>query len=176
MWQSPDGDIIDCVPSHLQPAFDHPKLKGQKILVTLTTASFYLPFTYKFTCYVKTIFLFIQDPPERPKNYNFTITGSGSGSSDDVVVQAWHATGEACPEGTVPIRRTMEKDLLRASSLRRYGRKPVRRGVRRDSTSSGHEVCWSYKPCYPLPYRKIGKELIILCNVFFLTDGIVAIT
>jgi len=102
--------------------------------------------------------LFIQDPPERPKNYNFTITGSGSGSSDDVVVQAWHATGEACPEGTVPIRRTMEKDLLRASSLRRYGRKPVRRGVRRDSTSSGHEVCWSYKPCYPLPYRKIGRN------------------
>ena len=31
--QSPDGDIIDCVPSHKQPAFDHPKLKGQKPLV-----------------------------------------------------------------------------------------------------------------------------------------------
>ncbi|XP_065004391.1 protein neprosin-like isoform X2 [Musa acuminata AAA Group] len=30
--QSPDGDIIDCVPSHLQPAFDHPKLKGLKPL------------------------------------------------------------------------------------------------------------------------------------------------
>jgi hypothetical protein len=28
--QSPDGDVIDCVPSHLQPAFDHPKLRGQK--------------------------------------------------------------------------------------------------------------------------------------------------
>ncbi|WOL08111.1 hypothetical protein Cni_G16863 [Canna indica] len=25
--QSPDGDIIDCVPFHLQPAFDDPKLK-----------------------------------------------------------------------------------------------------------------------------------------------------
>lgn len=31
--QSPDGDVIDCVPSHLQPAFDHPQLKGQKPLV-----------------------------------------------------------------------------------------------------------------------------------------------
>ncbi|XP_066377063.1 protein neprosin-like [Miscanthus floridulus] len=118
--QSSDGDIIDCVPSHLQPAFDHPKLRGQKIL----------------------------DPTERPKNCNFTLgsSGSGSGSSrvGEVVVQAWHATGEACPEGTVPIRRTTEKDLLRARSLRRYGRKPVRRGVRRDSTSSGHEHAVGY--------------------------------
>jgi hypothetical protein len=24
--QSPDGDVIDSVPLHLQPAFDHPKL------------------------------------------------------------------------------------------------------------------------------------------------------
>ncbi|VAI85761.1 unnamed protein product [Triticum turgidum subsp. durum] len=31
--KSPDGDLIDCVPSHLQPAFDHPMLKGQKPLV-----------------------------------------------------------------------------------------------------------------------------------------------
>ncbi|XP_004965399.1 uncharacterized protein LOC101774596 isoform X3 [Setaria italica] len=114
--KSPDGDIIDCVPSHLQPAFDHPKLKGQKIL----------------------------DPPERPKNYNFTIVGSGSSRVGAVVVQAWHATGEACPEGTVPIRRKTEKDLLRASSLRRYGRKPVHRGVRRDSTNNGHEHAVGY--------------------------------
>ena len=31
--QSPDGDEINCVQSHLQPAFDHPELKGQKPLV-----------------------------------------------------------------------------------------------------------------------------------------------
>lgn len=31
--QSPDGDIIDCVVSHQQPAFDHPLLKGQRPLV-----------------------------------------------------------------------------------------------------------------------------------------------
>ncbi|KAJ1256125.1 hypothetical protein BS78_K081100 [Paspalum vaginatum] len=86
----------------------------------------------------------IQDPPERPKNYNFTVAGSGSEGVRNVVVQAWHATGEACPEGTVPIRRTTEKDLLRANSLRRYGRKPVRRGVRRDSTSSCHEHAVGY--------------------------------
>lgn len=33
--QSPDGDIIDCVVSHRQPAFDHPLLKGQKPLVLI---------------------------------------------------------------------------------------------------------------------------------------------
>ncbi|EMS63547.1 hypothetical protein TRIUR3_27507 [Triticum urartu] len=28
--QSSDGDVIHCVPAHLQPAFDHPTLRGQK--------------------------------------------------------------------------------------------------------------------------------------------------
>jgi len=31
--QSPDGDLIDCVLSHQQPAFDHPLLRGQRPLV-----------------------------------------------------------------------------------------------------------------------------------------------
>lgn len=35
MFQSPDGDLIDCVLAHQQPAFDHPQLKGQKPLVNL---------------------------------------------------------------------------------------------------------------------------------------------
>ena len=33
LLQSPDGDVIDCVLSHLQPAFDHPELRGQNLLV-----------------------------------------------------------------------------------------------------------------------------------------------
>lgn len=53
--------------------------------------------------------------------------------------QLWAESGESCPEGTVPIRRTTEKDVLRAISIDRYGRKPVRH-VRRDSSGSGHEV------------------------------------
>ncbi|KAM7269538.1 hypothetical protein ACFE04_025035 [Oxalis oulophora] len=40
--QSPDGDIIDCVLPYQQPAFDHPRLQGQKPL----------------------------DPPERPNGHN----------------------------------------------------------------------------------------------------------
>jgi len=44
LLQSPDGDVIDCVPSHLQPAFDHPDLKGQKPLVI---SKFSFPFSIK---------------------------------------------------------------------------------------------------------------------------------
>ncbi|KAG4126392.1 hypothetical protein ERO13_D10G153600v2 [Gossypium hirsutum] len=104
--QSPDGDVIDCVLSHLQPAFDHPALQGQK------------PH-------------FVQeDPPERPNGYKYTEAVAESES-----FQLWADSGESCPEGTVPIRRTRQKDIQRASSITRYGR----RRVRRDSTGSGHE-------------------------------------
>ncbi|KAH0434980.1 hypothetical protein IEQ34_001692 [Dendrobium chrysotoxum] len=108
--QSPDGDVIDCVPSHLQLAFDHPNLKGEKLL----------------------------DLPERPK-------GNGvSGEVEvEVEVQRWRSSGEECPEGTIAVRRTMEKDIWRASSIRSFGRKPAVR-VRRDSTGSGHEHAVGY--------------------------------
>ncbi|KAJ6719612.1 hypothetical protein OIU79_007289 [Salix purpurea] len=106
--QSPDGDLIDCVLSHLQPAFDHPRLKGQKPL----------------------------EPPERPKGHDPT----GMVTEN---FQSWSFSGESCPEGTVPIRRTTEQDMLRASSVRRFGRKP-RRHVRRDTNSNGHEHAVGY--------------------------------
>ncbi|KAJ1398259.1 hypothetical protein SESBI_31255 [Sesbania bispinosa] len=70
------------------------------------------------------------DPPERPKGYN-------NGENVTQSFQLWSDSGEACPEGTVPIRRITEQDFLRASSIRRFGRKP--RGVRRDSSGNGHE-------------------------------------
>ena len=40
--QSPDGDLVDCVLSHLQPAFDHPQLIGQKPLVSTISLSLFL--------------------------------------------------------------------------------------------------------------------------------------
>lgn len=54
-------------------------------------------------------------------------------------LQQWAQSGESCPDGTIPIRRTTEEDVLRASKFGRFGRKP-RRIVRRDSDGSGHEV------------------------------------
>jgi hypothetical protein len=68
----------------------------------------------------------------------------GGGEEEDAALlffpQAWTDGGESCPEGTVPVRRTTRRDVLRASSARRFGMKPRARNVRRDSTSSGHEV------------------------------------
>ncbi|CAL0313030.1 unnamed protein product [Lupinus luteus] len=82
--KSPDGDIIDCVLFHDQPAFDLPELKDQKTTLEL---------------------------PELPLGYNIsedTTTGVEN-------FQLWSNSGEECPEGTIPILRTTEQDLLRAS-------------------------------------------------------------
>ncbi|CAL4992519.1 unnamed protein product [Urochloa decumbens] len=38
------------------------------------------------------------------------------------ITQTWHENGE-CPENTIPIRRTREEDVMRASSVRMYGKK-----------------------------------------------------
>ncbi|KAJ1690586.1 hypothetical protein LUZ63_014741 [Rhynchospora breviuscula] len=111
--QSPDGDTIDCVPIHKQPAFDHPRLRGQKPL----------------------------EPPKRPRGHVHARNISINSNQDEVthIQQLWTVSGEACPDGTIPIRRTKEDDILRARSIKRFGRKPVAAGVRRDSISSGHE-------------------------------------
>lgn len=106
--QSPDGDLIECVLAHQQPAFDHPQLKGQKPL----------------------------DPPERPKGHNPRGTLSDN-------FQLWSMSGETCPEGTVPIRRTTESDLLRASSFEKFGRK-FTKPVQRDTSSDSHEHAVGY--------------------------------
>ncbi|KZV52164.1 hypothetical protein F511_07119 [Dorcoceras hygrometricum] len=102
--KSPCGDVMDCVLAHHQPAFDHPKLKGQKPV----------------------------EPPDRPKS-NVSNIDSIPG-----IFQSWSDSGEWCPEGSIPIRRTTERDVLRASSVRRFGKK-ISRGVRRDTMSSDHE-------------------------------------
>lgn len=41
------------------------------------------------------------------------------------ISQLWHQNGK-CPENTVPIRRTKEEEVLRASSIKRYGKKRPR--------------------------------------------------
>ncbi|XP_059308460.1 protein neprosin-like [Lycium ferocissimum] len=107
--QSPDGDVIDCVLSHQQPAFDHPELRGKKPL----------------------------DPPERPNDHKSNLMELEN-------FQSWSMSGETCPEGTIPIRRTREHDILRATSLQTFGRK-IQRPVRRDmTTSNGHEHAVGY--------------------------------
>lgn len=91
--KSPDGDIIDCVHINHQPAFDHPLLKNHTVQ---TTPSFH------------------------PKGRSFDESKVSSNSKP--ITQLWHLNGR-CPEGTIPIRRTKEDDVLRASSVESYGRK-----------------------------------------------------
>lgn len=61
--QSPDGDIIDCIHSHKQPAFDHPLLRNHKI----------------------------QDLPERPSKFRPTPVNRTSFSVH--ASQTWHLNG-----------------------------------------------------------------------------------
>ncbi|XP_062174865.1 protein neprosin-like [Alnus glutinosa] len=91
--KSPDGDIIDCVHINHQPAFDHPLLKNHTVQTT---------------------------PSFRPKGRSFDESKVSSNSKP--ITQLWHLNGR-CPEGTIPIRRTKEEDVLRASSVESYGRK-----------------------------------------------------
>lgn len=61
------------------------------------------------------------------------------------ITQLWHQNGR-CPEGTIPVRRTKTDDVLRASSVKRYGRKkhrsiPQPRSADPDLINqSGHQV------------------------------------
>ncbi|CAA6673090.1 unnamed protein product [Spirodela intermedia] len=101
--QSGEGDIIDCVPSHLQPAFDHPKLLGQKPLGRRR----------RRTRRQRRVFSRGLLPASRAR------------------------------AGTVPIRRATEADVLRASSVKRFGRKPAARR-RPLSATGGHEHAVGY--------------------------------
>lgn len=54
LWilQKEDGDIIDCVDIHKQPAFDHPSLKNHKIQVSFLLECVCLNYnTYIFNTY-----------------------------------------------------------------------------------------------------------------------------
>ncbi|XP_004501481.3 protein neprosin-like [Cicer arietinum] len=93
--KSEDGDIIDCIDIYKQLAFDHPTLKNHTIKRVPD-------------------FVLESESPSRENSLN--------ASSD--VFQTWQKSG-SCPEGTVPIRRILKEDLLRVSSLDRFGQKPI---------------------------------------------------
>jgi hypothetical protein len=87
------------------------------------------------------------EPAERPRSSSGSFSNAADrgedDDDDDPLPQVWRRSGESCPDGTVPVRRTTEDDVLRASSssATRFGMK-ARGGVfaRRDSTGGGHEV------------------------------------
>ncbi|XP_050259701.1 uncharacterized protein LOC126704721 [Quercus robur] len=57
-------------------------------------------------------------PSFHPEGLSFDDVSS---KSESQITQLWHLNGR-CPEETIPIRRTKEEDLLRASSVANYGR------------------------------------------------------
>ncbi|CAL2233856.1 unnamed protein product [Prunus armeniaca] len=99
--QSEDGDIIDCIDIYKQPAFDHPALRNHTIQMAPT---------YDTTKETKTM-----EKMDRWKKRN-------EEQSPITVKQTWHKSG-SCPQGTIPVRRIQKKELLRASSVKDYGRK-----------------------------------------------------
>jgi hypothetical protein len=46
----------------------------------------------------------------------------GSSGSKQQMNQLWHLNGK-CPKGTIPVRRTKKEDVLRASSIEKFGKK-----------------------------------------------------
>ncbi|RWR72643.1 hypothetical protein CKAN_00088000 [Cinnamomum micranthum f. kanehirae] len=94
---SADGDIIDCVHISHQPAFDHPFLKNHTIQLR---PNFH---------------------PEGLFGEN-KVPSTSNKEKSKPISQLWHLNGR-CPENTIPIRRTKRDDILRASSVKRYGRK-----------------------------------------------------
>lgn len=118
--ESPDGDIIDCVHVSHQPAFDHPFLKNHTIQM-------------------------------RPSYHPEGLYGDNKIKSDvsSNPTQLWHLNGK-CPQDTIPVRRTKMDDVLRASSIKRYGRKkhksmPVPMSAEPDLINeSGHQHAIAY--------------------------------
>ncbi|KAI0493096.1 hypothetical protein KFK09_027372 [Dendrobium nobile] len=98
--KSPDGDIIDCVNIAHQPAFDHPFLRNHTIQLR---PAFH---------------------PEGLYDKN-NLASELSNEKPNSLTQLWHQIGR-CPEGTIPIRRTRKEEVIRASSVKRYGRKKHR--------------------------------------------------
>lgn len=171
--QSPDGDIIDCVHLSHQPAFDHPLLKNHTLQVkcftlqsfqsTHQTCIYHSTSVHGPICCIqhfskrklcqKSLSLQMR-PAYHPEGLydDDKRSVASDNAGEKPMLQLWHQKGR-CPEGTVPIRRTKKDDLLRASSLRRYGRK---RHTAVNPLSidpnmlneGGHQVCPNTMSCW----------------------------
>ncbi|KAJ0797374.1 putative neprosin [Helianthus annuus] len=120
--KSPDGDIIDCVHISQQAAFEHPSLKNHKIQMR---------------------------PSYHPEGNNFE-SMKVSSQNHQTITQLWHSNGK-CEKGTIPIRRTKKEDILRASSIKKYGKKSSLHTVAQPNSvdldlinQSGHQHAIAY--------------------------------
>jgi len=88
-------------------------------------------------------------------------------STSHPITQTWHQNGK-CHENTIPIRRTMVEDVLRASSISMYGKKrprsiPNLNSINRPDTPNavkGHQV------------TKFHSRITVICLlIIFLFDS-----
>jgi hypothetical protein len=69
------------------------------------------------------------EPEERPK-VGAAAAAHGEAAEEKVVFpMTWTDDDESCPEGTVPVRRTTKRDVLRSNSSLCFGMKQPRVGV-----------------------------------------------
>ncbi|KAB2627768.1 hypothetical protein D8674_032563 [Pyrus ussuriensis x Pyrus communis] len=105
--KSEDGDTVDCVDIYKQPAFDHPALQNHKIQITPNFREASTP-----------------SPSSSPSPSASNHVQNDHNSSQQVLSQIWQRSG-SCPDGTIPIRRIQRRDLLRATGLEHFGKKPA---------------------------------------------------
>ena len=84
-------------------------------------------------------------PSSYPEGFSFDEINDVSSNFKPEFTQPWHLNGR-CPEGTIPIRRTKEEDLLRAGSAANYGRKKHHSIPDSDGITDGitHEVIFNF--------------------------------
>lgn len=80
----------------------------------------------------------------------------------NMVTQHWTINGK-CPKNTIPIRRTRREDILRAKSLKEYGRKytnniPQPQPTNSTNANAQHEVHISFDIYFEKPLF-----LLVMC-------------
>lgn len=91
------------------------------------------------------------------------------------ITQLWHQNGK-CPDGTIPVRRTKEDDVLRASSVKRYGRKkhrtiPQPRSADPDLINeSGHQVKFSFSFSFLINRKGFFTSCVINLLISYVAD------
>ncbi|CAL9230779.1 unnamed protein product [Arabidopsis halleri] len=128
--QSPDGDVIDCVPKRKQPALDHPLLKHHKIQ---------------------------KAPKKMPKMKGKDDDVKEAENVLEGAWQMWHVNGTWCPKGTVPIRRNTMNDVLRAKSLFDFGKK--RRSIDLDRQTEKPDALGTNGHEHAIAYTETSSEI-----------------
>uniref|UniRef100_A0A0E0QZL1 Neprosin activation peptide domain-containing protein n=1 Tax=Oryza rufipogon TaxID=4529 RepID=A0A0E0QZL1_ORYRU len=86
--------------------------------------------TYNRRSTTRSSFIFVEPEPEERPKVGAAAAAHGEAAEEKVVFpMTWTDDDESCPEGTVPVRRTTKRDVLRSNSSLCFGMKQPRVGV-----------------------------------------------